>query len=160
MAEHSNGYHDSQETRCRVAALRAAFVADTEVARGRAQWRKPELKPRLGGAQNSAAEGLDAAIPACVAAECNRVLGQELSGGGEQVHDDLALEAKVKELDAWRQRKASEPFNGRDISKAVVSTRWVLTWKMADGRKCVEARPAAKAYRGPDLKDGNVDTSG
>ena len=35
----------------------------------------------------------------------------------------------------------------------------VAPWRMADGNKRADARRAAKGYKGPDLKDGNVDTS-
>ena len=71
-----------------------------------------------------------------------------------------AQEAKVTELGAWKRLRATEPFTGRDTHKAVVCTRWVLTWEMADGKKCVNAHPAAKGYQCPDLEDSNVDTSG
>lgn len=48
------------------------------------------------------------------------------------------------------------PFQDCDVSKALVSTRWVLTWKMVDGERCVKARLVAKGYQFPDLKDGVV----
>ena len=44
-------------------------------------------------------------------------------------------------------------------TKDVVDTRWVLTWNEVDGAKAVEARLAPKAYQGPDLRDGDVDTA-
>ena len=76
------------------------------------------------------------------------------------MHEDLARDAKVEKLDARKPFKASEPFKEGGISNAAVSTRLALTWKMADGEKCVEASPAAISYRGPDSKDGSVDTAG
>ena len=47
-----------------------------------------------------------------------------------------------------------------DISKAVIDSRWVLTWKMVDGIKKVKARLVAKGFQDPDLTEGLVDTSG
>ena len=52
-----------------------------------------------------------------------------------------------------------EPLKAQDISKAVVRTRRVLTWKMVDGSECFEARQAAKGCQDPDLEDGNAGSS-
>ena len=46
------------------------------------------------------------------------------------------------------------------MPKQLVDTRWVLTWEMAEGKKCVKARIAAKGFQDPDLKDGLAETSG
>ena len=54
-----------------------AFVADMEVVKENAPQRNPELKSRVNATQSSAAEGVDAAIPGCVAEERDRVLGQD-----------------------------------------------------------------------------------
>ena len=72
----------------------------------------------------------------------------------------LVRGAKVMRLDAWKRFRVSGTSKVGDISKAVVNTRWVLTWKMADGQKCVKACQAAEGFRDPDLKDGNDDASG
>ena len=45
-------------------------------------------------------------------------------------------------------------------SKAIVDTRWVLTWKMVGSKKDVKFRLAAKGYQGPDLESGSVETPG
>ena len=45
-------------------------------------------------------------------------------------------------------------------SKAIVGTRWVLTWKIVDQTKNAKARLAAKGYQDPDLKEGPVETAG
>ena len=60
----------------------------------------------------------------------------------------------------WNQFGASEPLKVKDISKAAVSTRRVLTRKMADGKRRGGARLVARGYQHPDLKEGAVDTSG
>ena len=60
------------------------------------------------------------------------------------MHEDLAREAEVEELDASRQSEVFDPINEGDISDAVASARWVLTWMMVDGKRCVKARVAAK----------------
>ena len=85
---------------------------------------------------------------------------RNLSEEEEKSHEDLGRDAKVKDLDAWRQFKESEPLKGRDISKAVVSTRWVLTWKVVGCKELVMARLLAKGFRDPYLKDGSVDAPG
>ena len=76
------------------------------------------------------------------------------------MREDVARDAKCKELDARKQFKVFEHSKGGDISKAAVSTAWVITRKMADSRKCVEARRAAKGYQDPDLEDGAACTPG
>ena len=65
-----------------------------------------------------------------------------------------------KELDAWKQFRALGPFKECDISKGVVSNRWVPSWKVAHGEKCVKVRLAAEARRGPDVKDSSANVSG
>ena len=76
------------------------------------------------------------------------------------MHAYLVRGAKVMQLDAPKHFRVFGTSKVGDISKAVVNTRWLLAWKMADGQKCVKARQAAGGFRDPDLKDGNVDASG
>ena len=85
--------------------------------------------------------------------------GQEPSGEEEKLRAALARDAKVGELDAWRQFRVFEHFKGSDVSNAVVSTRWVLARQMVDSKKCVKARPVAKGYQDPDLRNGLAGTS-
>ena len=59
-----------------------AVIADKEIMKEYAQWESPELQLRVGATRSSVVEGVDAAISARVAEECNRILGQELSDGG------------------------------------------------------------------------------
>ena len=104
--------------------------------------------------------GLDAAISTWVAEARNCVWGQELTGGKEKLHAVLARDAEVKELDAWKQCKVFRPLQEGSISKAAVNTKWAPTWKMVGGRKGAKARLAVKGYEDPDMKGGNMSTSG
>ena len=55
----------------------------------------------------------DAAIPAWIAGERNRVSRQELTEeeeeGGGTLHESLASAAKERELDGWKKSKVSQP---------------------------------------------------
>ena len=64
----------------------------------------------------------------------------------------LVRGAKVIQLDASKRFRVSGTSKVGDISKAVVNTRWVLAWKLVDGRKCVKGCQAAEGFRDPDLK--------
>ena len=72
------------ERRPRGEALEVALSTDLEVVKEHAQWRNPELKPTVGSNRSSVAEGVDGAVSAWVAGECDRVLGQELPPGAEE----------------------------------------------------------------------------
>ena len=60
--------------------------------------------------QSSVVEGVGAVISSWVAGECNRVLGQELRDDDGKLRTDPARDAKVKELDAWKRFKVSQPL--------------------------------------------------
>ena len=64
------------------------------------------------------------------------------------------------ELDEWTQFKVYSPVQMGTRNGDVVDTRWVLTREEADGKKTVKARLVAKGYKGPELRDGNVDIAG
>ena len=72
---------------------------DLAVAQAHAQWWPPDLKPKVGVNPSAAVDGVDGAISAWVADECNRVLGQELSQEEEEMHADLANGRKKRELE-------------------------------------------------------------
>ena len=74
----------NQKRRCRVDARRSASVADKEVVTGYAQWRRPEVKSRVGATRRSVAEGVGAATSARVAEKCNHELCQELTEEGAE----------------------------------------------------------------------------
>ena len=48
-------------------------------------------------------EGVDGAISAWVAGECNRILGQESTPEEDEVHADLVEADKLRGLDAWEK---------------------------------------------------------
>ena len=79
LAENMEGSTFVPDRRCRRDPLRAASDAENEAVRERARWRTSELKAQVDTSRATAVEGVEAAISAWVADECNRVLGQELS---------------------------------------------------------------------------------
>ena len=93
-------------------ALGIAFAGDLEVQKEYAQWRNPELKPQVEAHQSSVMGGVDGAVPAWVADECNGVAGQGLSPAEEEQHVELVMAAKIKELHIWRKFDVCGP--GRD----------------------------------------------
>ena len=66
----------------------------------------------------------------------------------------------MRGLEAWGKFKVFSPAKESDISKKVIDSRWVLTWKMVDGIKKAKARLVAKGFQDPGLTEGLVDTSG
>ena len=87
-------------------------------------------------------------------------LGQELSPEEEAQHADFPKAAKIKELTAWKKFDVHEPRRNGNVPKQIAQTRWVLTWKAADGQRSVKARLAAEGYWDPALQEGLVETSG
>ena len=104
-------------------------------------------------------EGADGAGSAWVAGVCDRASGQELSPEEEQ-RPELVQAAITKELDAWGKFDACERRKDDNVSGQVAQTRWVLTWKVADGRKSAVARLVAKGRQDPDIQNGIAGTSG
>ena len=46
------------------------------------------------------------------------------------------------------------------VFRRVVDSRWVLIWKVADGRAAVKARLAARGFQDPDLREHSVRAKG
>ena len=63
--------------RCKRDSFRVAFGADMGAANEHAQLRNPELEPQVEAPRSSAAYGVEPAITAWVADECNRVSGKK-----------------------------------------------------------------------------------
>ena len=80
-------------------------------AQAHAQWRSPDLEPKLEVNPSAAVEGVGGAISTSVADECNRVLGQELSPGEDEMRADLVNEEAKRKLDAWEKFDAFSPIN-------------------------------------------------
>ena len=74
------------------------------------------------------------------------------------MHADLARDAKVKKLHAWKRFEVFGPFKETVITKALVDTRRVLAWKLMDSKKSATARLPAKGCQDLDLEGGVVAT--
>ena len=118
-------------------------MTDTEVEKGHNQWRNPELRARGGATRPSVLEGVEAAISAWVAEECNRVLGQDLAEEGEELHTN------ERELSAWKRFEAFKPLQESGKSESVGNTRWAPTWRMVAGMENARACLAAKGHQDP-----------
>ena len=96
-------------------ALRSAPAAERDVLKGQEikAKRNPAKKSRGDAAWPSVVEGVDAAIFAWVAEECNRRLGQESSKEEERSHVDVVGDGKEKEHDARKQIRVFKPQNSR-----------------------------------------------
>ena len=134
-------------------ALRLSFVGNKE-----------RIKPHcihnlaaIDGAQTLA--GLESALTAWVAAQCDRPPGQELSPDDETRFAKEAGEAKNRELDAWCKFKVFSPVLWKHVAKDIVDTRQVLTWKDVEEGRTVKARLVARGFQDPDLAAGLADTS-
>ena len=109
------------------------------------------------GAQ--AIEGMEDALTAWVAAQCDRPLGQELSAEDAHRFVKEVDAAKRHELEAWGKFEVLLPVLGTKVTKDIVDTRWVLTWKALGGKRTANARLVARGFQGPYLAAGLVDTS-
>ena len=75
--------------------------------------------------QSSAAEGVDGAISEWVTGECNRISGQGLTPGGEEMHAGLVEASKLRELEAWQKLGVFSPHEACKEQKQIVQARWV-----------------------------------
>ena len=94
---------------------------------------------------------------------CGRIqqsAGRGVNAGGEGRRAELLHAAKTEELGAWEKLDVFQPRRACSVSKQPGQTSRVLTWNMADGRKSVKVRLAARGYQFPDLREGIVDASG
>ena len=89
MAENPDELPSYQEKRCRAGDLHLASDVSKKVVKEHARRRYPESKSRSDVTQASAAEGVGAEISTWVAEKCNRVLAQDLTGGGEESNREL-----------------------------------------------------------------------
>ena len=83
-------------------------------------------------------------------------MGQELSAEDEGAHTAQVRAAGHRELGSRAKFKVFELVKRGEPSKAIVDTRWVLTWKSMGCKRDVNARFAATEYRGPDFKAWRV----
>ena len=80
--------------------------------------------------------------------------------GEEEMRADLVHEGKIRGLADWEKFDVYSQHEACNAQKQIAQTRRVLTWKLADGEKCVKARLAAESFQDPDLQGGPADTSG
>ena len=70
-------------------------AADMAAVQSHSQRWSPDLKPQSKASQLSVVEGVDGAILAWFAHECNRIWGQELTLEKEETHADLEHRGKL-----------------------------------------------------------------
>ena len=87
-------------------------------------------------------------------------MGRELTEEGGKLHGGLVRAVKKRELSTWKEFRVFKPEKEGASSKSVVDARWALTRKMVEAEKDVKARQVATGNKGPDLKDGFVETLG
>ena len=141
------------EKRLKQDALRLSFVEKKEITKAHCTHHLAAID----GAQTLA--GLESALTAWEAAHCDRPLRQELPRGDENRFAEEVGAAKNRELDARCKFKVFSPVPWRNVAEGIVDTRWVLTWKLVEGRRAVKARLVARGYQDPDLAAGLADTA-
>ena len=70
---------------------------------------------------------------AWVSEECDRILGQELTGREERAFSDTVQKAGAKELESWEHFRVLSPVQPGAYPKDLVDTHWVLNWKEVEG---------------------------
>ena len=103
---------------------------------------------------------MDSTISAWAAEERSRVLSEELLEGKEKLHGGLVSAPKERENGTRKRSELFKPVKENALPKPIVETRWIHIWEMGEGKKDVQARLVAQGYRGLDLRDGLVETSG
>ena len=96
---------------------------DLAAAQAHAQWWSPDLKSKMEASPSDAVEGVDGAISARVADECNRILRQELAPEEEEMRANLVTAGKQRELAAWGKFDVFSPTEVRKVQKQIVQTR-------------------------------------
>ena len=129
-----------------------AFVTVKGVVKRHTQWRRPEMQENIDTQSQmdpGAAFMLDGggpALPARVAEECKRILGQELAEEAERHFADLVNKAKAREIEEWEPFKVSPGKQGAQ-TEDLVETRRAPTWEEVGGVKTVKARSVAEKTR-------------
>ena len=136
-----------------------AFFADKEVVEGRAQWRCPGMKSRLGTqypmdlSESVVVGGTGTVMSARVTEARNRISGQGSAEAEERLHKDWVSHAKGRELSAWAQFEVASPTKKGAYSKAVVDARLALTWKVVGGKE-TEGATCGRGQPGPTFDGG------
>ena len=141
------------EKRIKQDAMRLPFVENKEII-------KAHCTHHLAAADGAPTiAGMESAFTARIAPQCDRPLGQELSAGDVHRFAKEAEAAKRRELDAWSKFQVYSPVLRENVAKDIADTRWVLTWKLVEGKRKVKVRLAARGFQDPDLAAGLVGNS-
>ena len=118
------------------------------------------MQSRISPTESGNVDEVGAAMCAWVAEKRNCTLGQEFTEGGGKYRRESARDAKERELSSWKQFKVPSSIKGGSHSKAIADTRWVLPWRVVNGKETAPTRLVAKGYQDPDVGQGNVDFAG
>ena len=88
------------------------------------------MKAHWAAARAPTLDGMDAAISAWEADQCNEALGQELSADEVSLGEKRELAAKGRVLAASQRFGVFQPVSASTPPKATVDTWWVFTWQM------------------------------
>ena len=100
-------------------ALRLPFVDNKEII-------KKQCTHHLVAVNGTATPaGMESALTAWVAAQCDHPLGQELSFGDANRFAKQVGAAKHREPDAWCKSKVFSPVLWKNVAKDIADTRWV-----------------------------------
>ena len=116
------------------------------------------MKYRWGGPPGAHVDGIDAAICAWAADLCNQTLSKEPSKE-ERKYATLVRTARDHELAAKKEFEVCRPINKAHTKQTIVDTRWVSTRKVIDKTTSAKARLVISGFKGPDLRQGLVETA-
>ena len=136
----SEDTHVTPEKRRRVEGLHLASCAGAEASKEHAHWWYPDVEARRETTHSCPLEEAHAVISAWTAERCDKGLGQDRSADEEKLYGASVKAPKEREPAAWRRFKILEPVIAATPSKVTVDARWVVSWKVAEGKEDVKAR--------------------
>ena len=135
----------TQDTRYRVDGLHLASDMDKEIAKDHARRQGRWMQAQWDAAIAPPSGGVDAAICAWAAVQCNKGLGDELAAVGARAHVTLGRVAQDRELGAWKKFEVSEPVHTEKPPEAIGDTRrGPHAWRS-------RARLVSRGYQDPDM---------
>ena len=70
----------------------------------------------------------------------------------------LVKESMLKELKSWNQLGSWEKIDRND-AKNIIDSRWVVTWKMIDGKKGIKSRLVVRGFNESQADELNTSAS-